>query len=143
MLAPRSNEKLESDLAGLADASRQQLIERWSAAYGRPAPKGISRRLLEWAAAYELQGDVYGGLKPRVRRRLLSCVGDEQREKSTSSSRKLSPGTRLIREWNGRSHSVEVVDEGYVWNGGVYKSLSAVAHAITGARWSGPRFFGL
>ena len=143
MLAPPSNEQLELDLTELADVSRERLIERWSAAYGRPPPKGISRRLLERAAAYEMQVDVYGGLKPRVRRQLLSCVADEERKRSTTSSRTLSPGTRLVREWNGRSHTVEVVDEGFVWNGEVHKSLSAVAHAITGARWSGPRFFGL
>ena len=56
---------------------------------------------------------------------------------------KIAPGMRLIREWNGSSHVVEAVDGGFVWNGKRYGSLSAVARAITGARWSGPRFFGL
>lgn len=55
----------------------------------------------------------------------------------------LEPGTRLVREWNGSTHVVEVTERGFVWNGQAYRSLSAVARAITGARWSGPRFFGL
>ena len=143
MLALQSIEQLDRDLAELADASREQLIERWSAAYGRPPPKGVSRRLLERATAYEMQVDVYGGLKPQIRRQLLSCVAGEEQKRPTTCSRTLSPGTRLVREWNGRSHTVEVVDEGFVWNGEAHRSLSAVAHAITGARWSGPRFFGL
>ncbi len=56
---------------------------------------------------------------------------------------KIAPGMRLIREWNGSSYMVEAVDGGFVWNGKRYGSLSAAARAITGARWSGPRFFGL
>ncbi len=55
----------------------------------------------------------------------------------------LSPGARLLREWNGRQHFVDVVEEGYVFDGKTYRSLSAVAKRITGAHWSGPRFFGL
>ncbi len=58
-------------------------------------------------------------------------------------SEKVAPGMRLIREWNGSSHVVEVVDGGFLWNGRGYGSLSSVARAITGARWSGPRFFAL
>ena len=143
MRARPSDEQLERNLLALAEASRGELIDRWSAAYGRTPPKGISRRLLERAAAYEMQVKVYGGLKSRVRRQLHSCVADNQQKRSTTFSPTLSPGTRLIREWNGRSHTVEVVDKGFVWNGEVHKSLSAVALAITGARWSGPRFFGL
>ena len=55
----------------------------------------------------------------------------------------LCPGTRLLREWNGRQHFVEVVDKGFVFDGKTYRSLSAIARRITGAHWSGPRFFGL
>ena len=56
---------------------------------------------------------------------------------------RLAPGTRLVREWNGKTHHVDVVDSGFVWNGASHRSLSAIAREITGARWSGPRFFGL
>jgi hypothetical protein len=57
--------------------------------------------------------------------------------------RPIKPGTRLLREWNGRIHHVEAVDGGFVWNGKVHRSLSTIARAITGAHWSGPRFFGI
>ena len=124
-------------------ASREDLVDHWNIAYGRPPPKGLSRRLLERAAAYEMQAAAYGGLKPRVRRLLMSCIDQGKPEKSSPPARTLAPGTRLVREWNGRSHTVDVVDGGFEWNGEVHKSLSAVARAITGARWSGPRFFGL
>ncbi len=66
--------------------------------------------------------------------------GDHGRRKE---SPRLQPGARLIREWNGVSHVVEVVEAGFIWNGDRHRSLSAIARAITGARWSGPRFFGL
>ena len=55
----------------------------------------------------------------------------------------MKPGTRLVREWNGRTYHVEVVADGFVWNGRTHRSLSAIAREITGAQWSGPRFFGL
>ena len=133
---------LECDLTALGELSRDELVDLWSINYGRPPPKGISRRLLERAAAYEMQVEAFGGLKPKVRRRLLSIVGSSDSAKSTGSRPNLAPGTRLIREWNGRSHTVDVVDGGFEWNGDLYRSLSAVAQGITGARWSGPRFFG-
>ena len=133
--------QLECNLAALTEQSRDELIEHWSINYGRSPPKGISRRLLERAAAHEMQVAAHGGLKSEVRHRLLSAV--KHGKTAASTSRNLSPGTRLVREWNGRSHTVEVIDIGFDWNGKVYKSLSAVAFAITGARWSGPRFFGL
>ena len=59
------------------------------------------------------------------------------------SSPGLQPGARLVREWNGSTHMVEVVDGGFVWNGERHRSLSVIARTITGDRWSGPRFFGL
>jgi len=62
---------------------------------------------------------------------------------ASRATRTLKPGARLIREWNGSSHIVEVVEDGFLWNGKRYRSLSAIARAITGTRWSGPRFFGL
>jgi hypothetical protein len=55
----------------------------------------------------------------------------------------LRTGTRLVREWNGRTISVEVVDDHFVWNDAPYRSLSEIARAVTGTRWSGPRFFGI
>jgi hypothetical protein len=81
--------------------------------------------------------------------RRLSRSNNKARNAPSGSSRqtrrmaRLSPGTRLVREWNGRTHTVEVTSAGYSWNERTWRSLSAIAEAITGARWSGPRFFGL
>jgi hypothetical protein len=102
---------------------------------------------LEYSAAYQIQVKAFGGLKPPVRRKLRGrVVSKENSSASTTILRKsnvLSPGTRLIREWHGHTHTVEVVKGGFQYDGEKYKSLSKVAHTITGARWSGPRFFGL
>lgn len=90
--------------------------------------------------AFEIQAKVYGGLQPSVKRQ-LSLVRDG---KTTVSTSPLSPGARLVREWNGINHVVDIAEDGSVlWNGHKYRSLTAVAHAITGVHWSGPRFFGL
>jgi hypothetical protein len=135
---------LEATIRELADLPRPGLTERWRQLYRAEAPKGISRPLLTRAVAYGMQVKCYGGLKPAVRRQLRKVAdGDSARAAENLNSARIVPGMRLIREWNGSSHVVEVVDGGFVWNGKRYGSLSAVARAITGARWSGPRFFGL
>ena len=132
-------------IAAIRDLDRDALVARWRAIYGQPPPKGISRRLLQRAAAYAVQVKAYGGLKPKTWKRLLIADGGDRAEavQPRTSRPPLSPGTRLLREWNGRTHQVDVTDKGFVWNGESYRSLSAIARAITGARWSGPRFFGL
>lgn len=134
-------------LAAIPDLPRAELVEMWIVAYKKPPPKGLSRRLLEYAAAYYIQAQAFGGLKPSTRRKLRQLAG------SNSSSAKLlteptkakflSPGTRLVREWRGKIHTVEVVEGAFLCDGQRYRSLSEIARAITGARWSGPRFFGL
>jgi hypothetical protein len=130
------------------EASRAELVEAWEADYGAPPPKGMSTRLLRLSAAYNAQVREYGGLRPAVRKRLLAkAVRTRERGvapvKRASQPARPTCGTRLVREWNGRSHIVDVHDGHITYDGQVYRSLSAVARAITGARWSGPRFFGL
>ena len=135
---------LEAKIRELADLPRPDLTERWRQLYRAAPPKGISRPLLFRAVAYGMQVKCYGGLKPAVRRQLRKVAdGGSAPAAANLKSARIAPGMRLIREWNGSSHVVEVVDGGFVWNGKRYGSLSAVARAITGARWSGPRFFGL
>ncbi len=137
--------RLEREIDGLADLTRAELVERWRTHYRADPPKGISQLLLVRAVAYEMQVKLYGGLKPSTDRRLRmiadGTANGGQGGRETGSS--LQPGTRLVREWNGVSHVVEVIDGGFIWNGDRHRSLSAIARAITGARWSGPRFFGL
>lgn len=137
--------QVEAEIGILPRVSRPELVDRWRTLYGTAPPKGLSRPLLILAIAYRMQAKRYGGLTPAVRRRLAGHGGSG----ATSKSRKpkapvrLAPGTRLIREWNGITQVVDVVDGHFIWNGARYRSLSAVARAITGARWSGPRFFAL
>ncbi len=140
----RTSGDLEATIRELADLPRSDLMERWRQLYRAAPPKGISRSLLIRAVAYGMQVKRYGGLKPAVRRQLRKvAAGGSARAVANAKSAKIAPGTRLIREWNGSNHVVEAVDGGFVWNGARYGSLSAVACAITGARWSGPRFFAL
>ena len=141
------NDSVTDQLAAIPDLSRNGLIERWTQAYSRPPPRGLSRRLLEYAAAYQIQARAFRGLPPAVRRRLqrIAAAGDSR---VTAPARggaapALAPGSRLIREWRGRAHTVDVLDSGFRCDGKQYRSLSEIARAITGARWSGPRFFGL
>ncbi len=137
--------KLEREIDALADLTRIELVEHWRAHYRSVSPKGISRRLLIRGIAYEMQAKRYGGLKPTPDRRLQMIAngtanGDRGGRKATP---RLQPGARLVREWYGANHVVEVIEGGFIWNGNRHRSLSAIARAITGARWSGPRFFGL
>lgn len=118
---------------------RAALVAAWSSLFGAPAPKGLSKPFLRRFLAFEVQARRRGGL-PRT------FLADLERHVATlegQSTPALMPGGRLLREWNGITHVVEVTEAGYFWNRETYPSLSAVARAITGARWSGPRFFGL
>ena len=137
--------QVEAEIGILPRVSRPELVDRWRKLYGTAPPKGLSRRLLVLAIAYRMQAKRYGGLTPAVQRRLGGNDGGgaTSKRREPKAPVKLAFGTRLIREWNGITHVVDVADGHFVWNGARYRSLSAVARAITGARWSGPRFFGL
>lgn len=138
---------LAGELAALPSLPRVALVEQWIETYGGPPPKGTSRRLLEYAAAYRAQTQALGGLGPTIRRKLLQQGIPDQSPASPAAkskpSKTLPPGSRLVREWHGTIHTVDVLADGVLYNGRRYRSLSEVAREITGARWSGPRFFGL
>ena len=138
-------DEIDREISALADLPRADLVTRWRGFYRANPPKGISRRMMVRAVAYEMQAKEYGGLKSAVSKQLQRIAaglvaGDPVAIKAAS---RLKPGARLVREWNGATHVVEVVDDGFIWNGERHSSLSAIARTITGARWSGPRFFGL
>ena len=140
------NATIEDDLIELAGLSREELAERWRKRLGHVPPKGCGRTLLELAEAYAMQAMAFGALKPSLRRMLegeVQCSRKSQSLRRTMKASLLTSGTRLVREWNGKTYHVDVVDNGFVWNGARHQSLSAIAREITGARWSGPRFFGL
>ncbi|ANY19607.1 hypothetical protein A6F68_01088 [Tsuneonella dongtanensis] len=133
----RQRDKLDADLAALATMSPAQLRERWAEVSRKPLPR-LSPAMLRLALAYELQAKVLGGLSRAVQQRL------DQAATAKSHTRSASPGMRLVREWQGKVHIVTIGEDGEVeWNGQTWRSLSEVARAITGTRWSGPAFFGL
>jgi hypothetical protein len=135
-------DRLQRELAEIAIASRHQLIERWRRLMKRDPPRYASVEFLRFVAAYVLQERVLGGLSPKAKRQLVAIARGEKPAQATGQIR-IKPGSRLLREWHGTTHEVIVTDKGFVWEGRTYKSLSAVAQAISGAKWNGPRFFGL
>ena len=139
-----TNAEFEQEVGTLAGLPRTDLVERWQALYGADPPKGVSRPLLVRAVAYQMQAKRYGGLKPATVRQLrMIAAGQTEAGRGNTDNVVLKPGARLVREWNSVTHVVEVVEDGFIWDGERHLSLSAIARAITGARWSGPRFFGL
>ena len=129
--------RLNEDLAELETLSYSDLIDRWTKLTGRLVPK-VSEKMLRLALAYELQVKALGGLTRKTTQRL----GQVAAAKSITTGTR--PGMRLAREFGGTVHVVTIGQEGEViWNDRQWRSLSEVARAITGTRWSGPAFFGL
>lgn len=139
-----AHEKLEADLKALPDLPRAELQRRWVELYGLPCPRHISRLLLTRAIAYRMQERVLGGLDKRLIRTLVRAATDVADGRPIGpAGPMIKPGTRLLREWSGAVHEVIVLEKGVLYRGKNWPSLSSVAREITGARWSGPRFFGL
>ena len=116
----------ENEIRCLSALDRRELCDRWEALMGTAPPKGIAQCLLLHSIAYEMQAKRYGGIKPVVRNQLLQLVAP----KSQKCSRKvppLRPGNRLVREWNGKTYVLDVIDEGFEWEGARYGSLSVIA----------------
>ncbi len=133
-------------LAALKAMSVNELKAEWKVLFDTPAPNN-SRSFLEGRLAYRIQELTFGG-PDKPTRRLLDLLADEVEGTLTRKAQIADPrnpvvGTRLIREWDGVPHTVTVLKDGFDWEGRRYKSLSAVARAITGTRWNGYRFFGL
>lgn len=121
----------------------EDLQAEWARRYGAPAPK-LSADLLRLGIGYRLQEQRLGGIS-RETRSILRQMADRGRDSSSSlpPARKLTPGTRLVRDWHGVGHTVIVLDDGFEYDGRHWKSLTAIARAITGGHWNGPLFFGL
>ena len=132
------------DITSLSDLDTTSLRQRWADLFDIEATSRVSRDLLIRAIAWRLQEEVCGGLSNSARRQLARHAQELRSSGSISisSSADLKPGTKLIREWQGRVHEVVIVEDGYIWSGKRYRSLSQIARIITGTRWSGPRFFG-
>lgn len=124
--------------AELAALPRKDLKERWEEVIGHPPPTRLSRVMMARILACELQWHASGQSRAAILKRLKRALEAAEHQVPIANS-----GARLVREWNGREHVVDVTDSGYLWNGKSWRSLSAIAKEITGAKWSGPRFFGV
>jgi len=134
--------KVEAKLASLESLDHKGLSKAWEKALGAPPPKASSRKYLLRALSYQYQTKHMSSLTKAEAKALRSYIsGDKAVPAKTKVS--LEPGAKLIREWNGRTYTVSVKEEGFVHKDKVWKSLSAIAKDITGAHWSGPRFFGV
>ena len=139
---------ISDQIADVAELPRSELVELWIRTHKAPPPKGVGRRLLELSAAHSIQSSIFGRLDRNTKRALMAATpkgGDSCKAAVTQqwSAKTMNPGSRLVRVWNGKTHQVEVLEKGFIWNERRFRSLSAIAREITGARWSGPRFFGL
>jgi len=129
---------IEAEIAHLRSLALDTLRRRWRVVFGRTPPAALSKDLLGRMIAWRLQEQAFGGLD----RESLSFLEGLARH-GGSPRRRLKPGTVLVRDYQGQRHTVTVAPDGFDWQGTTYASLSAIARAITGTAWSGPRFFAL
>src|SRR2546421_8962092 len=129
---------IEAEIAHLRSLALDALRRRWRAMFGRTPPAALSKDLLGRMIAWRMQEQAFGGLD----RDSLKFLDGLARH-GGSPRRQLKPGTMLVRDYQGQRHTVTVVPDGFDWQGTTYPSLSAIARAITGTAWRGPRFFAL
>jgi hypothetical protein len=131
-------------LARLETLDLSEMRQEWRRLY-RAEPPRLSRDLMMRALAYRIQEITFGGLSKAILRRLASLAAEFESDGriATPAQPRIRPGARLVREWHGRTHAVVVTEDGFEFEGKFYRSLTGIARVITGAAWSGPRFFGL
>jgi hypothetical protein len=136
-------DSIAAQVAALPKKPTPELKQMWRELFDREPP-GFSRNYLISRLAYRIQELAYGGLKPATRAR-LDTLADGLDPKAARKRIVNGPvvGTRLVREFQGREYTVTVLNDGFEWEGRRYRSLSAVARAITGTRWNGLTFFGV
>jgi hypothetical protein len=137
--AQTTDQSIREEIASLSAAGRQELIGKWQDLFRSPAPPSLSTSLLRRGAIHQVQVLAYGDLLPTHKRKLQEAA----RSNPAKITPRLRPGARLVREWNGIAHTVDVVPGGFRYQDRVYVSLTAIAEEITGVHWSGPRFFGM
>ena len=135
---------IEGEINRFRSLGIEELRREWRRLYHGDAPR-ISRNLLALALGYRVQEIERGGLGKATHRKLRTIAKALQRtgRVGPTPSLSLKPGARLVREWHGRTHTVTVTEDGFEYAGTSYPSLTKIAKKITGAHWSGPRFFGL
>ena len=136
---------LDDELAALPSLSAQELRSKWQALRCGEPMAPASRDLLIREISYKMQERAHGGLAPTVKRRLRVLAAELEANGAgvLVPAPLLKPGTRLLREWGGKTHAVLVLEDGFEYEGERHQTLSQIAQRITGTHWSGPRFFGL
>ena len=135
---------IEVEIAGLLGRSTRELRLAWRKLHRTEPPFGISRDLLIRSLASELQQRAHGGPNLRLRRRLQTLAAASERgARSVDPCVVLKAGSTLVRQWRGHTHAILVREDGFEYEGERYRSLTVIAERITGAHWSGPRFFGV
>ena len=131
-------------LAELPKANSKRLREFWLEHLGTPASLKLRPSMMRPVLAYKIQEHAYGGLRPETQRQLRSVLESLKpgSRKAGEASSRFKAGTRIVREWKGKTHEVTITSDGYRYDGETYQSLSPIANLITGSRWSGPAFFG-
>ena len=130
-------DQVSVQMAEIEAYDRAECLDRWKEMFNRPPPKYLSPQFMKRVLIWETQNRALGGVSVKTTRRLKQIAAG----KTVATIAK--PGSHLVREWNGRTYQVEVTGSGYVMDGKSWRSLSAIARHITGAHWSGPRFFGV
>jgi len=131
---------IEAEVDQVRSLGIDALRKRWRLLFGAPPPKGLTKDGIARMIAYRIQAEAFGGLD-RDTVKLLDRLA--RGGKPNGLNRRLKAGTVLVREYQGERHTVTVVPGGFLWQDSTYLSLSAIARAITGTAWNGPRFFGL
>ena len=153
---------VDDQIDALAQMSRFELRALWRRHWKAPPPMHLSQDMLLRGVAYKIQEQAYGGLTKADLRKLAAlapasldgsnqdgghigkgATNHKSANRTAQSRAQLREGNRLVREWNGVTHTVLVLTSGFEWQGKPYRSLTQIAEAITGAHWSGPRFFGV
>ena len=137
---------MSNKIQALETATRQELTAQWVKAFKEPPSRYSSPDFLRINLAYHYQSQRQGGLSNKTQtqlQKLYLAFKENPNYRPPASKPRVKPGTRLVRQWQGTTHSVTVKSEGYEYQGQHHPSLSAIARQITGTRWSGPKFFGL
>jgi Protein of unknown function (DUF2924) len=143
-----NHRKMSTRIDHLEKLSRAELRVLWEREFSEKVPATLGRDILALGIAYARQERHYGVLAKPVARELDRLLARVLRDEEAGVPRPATTalprtGTILVREWRGTAHQVTVVDDMFIWNGMTYRSLSRIAHAITGTKWNGPRFFGM
>ena len=133
-------EEVSAAVAALPGMNKAQLLKLWEKTFPQPPVAGLRKELMVLLLAYRMQEAAHGGLSHGARKKLDALAGKKRKRQGKVD---IAPphSAKLLRSWHGTAHEVLVTDDGYVYQGELFRSLSAIAKRITGTHWSGPAFF--